>query len=52
MTGGGFGGSAIAVVGTDVAGRVSDAVQAAFAERGLTAPVIRSVLPSAGAARD
>ncbi|MEP6980137.1 MAG: galactokinase [Nakamurella sp.] len=52
MTGGGFGGSAIAVVPTGLVAAVSDAVTAAFVAEGRTAPVIRRVLPSAGAARD
>ncbi len=52
MTGGGFGGSAIALVPADLVDRVGDAVTAAFAEGGRTAPVLRTVLPSAGAARD
>lgn len=51
MTGGGFGGSAIALV---AAGRVAEAraeVRAAFARAGLTRPEIREATPSAGAAR-
>lgn len=38
MTGGGFGGSAIAIVAADEVPRVSDAVAAAFAAHGFTAP--------------
>ncbi len=52
MTGGGFGGSAIAIVPTGLVATVSAAVTAAFVEAGRTTPVIRQVLPSAGAARD
>ncbi len=52
MTGGGFGGSAIAVVPTADVDRLGQAVRAAFDAGGFAPPVIRSVLPSAGAARD
>ncbi|TKV57826.1 galactokinase [Nakamurella flava] len=52
MTGGGFGGSIIALVPTASAAGVGDAVIAAFAERGWTAPVVRPVSPAAGARRD
>jgi galactokinase len=38
MTGGGFGGCVIALVDADRCDRVADAVRAAFAERGFTAP--------------
>ncbi|HEY5879609.1 MAG TPA: galactokinase [Nakamurella sp.] len=49
MTGGGFGGSVIALVPTDRVDSVGDAVGKAFAERGFTAPVLRRVAPAAGA---
>ncbi|WP_111767728.1 galactokinase [Nakamurella deserti] len=52
MTGGGFGGSAIALVPADLVDTVGEAVTAAFAADGRTPPVLRTVLPSAGAARD
>lgn len=52
MTGGGFGGSAIAVVPVALAEQVADAVRTAFAVGDRTAPVIRVVTPSAGAHRD
>ncbi|PRY13436.1 galactokinase [Kineococcus rhizosphaerae] len=52
MTGGGFGGSAIALVRSQDVAAVADAVAAAFAEQGLTAPRFLSALPSAGADRD
>ena len=51
MTGGGFGGSAIALVTTERAAAVARTVTAAFAEEGLRAPVIREAGPSAGATR-
>ena len=51
MTGGGFGGAAIALVPTAEEGRVRDAVQRGFADSGLRAPEIFSVLPSTGARR-
>ena len=52
MTGGGFGGSAIALVDHDLVPAVTDAVTAAFAEAGFTAPHIFTVHPSEGARRD
>ena len=52
MTGGGFGGSVIALVPTDLAGAVGVAVTAAFAEKGFTAPVLRSVTPAQGARQE
>jgi galactokinase len=52
MTGGGFGGSVIALVRIDLADAVAGAVAAAFADRGFTAPVIRPVSPAAGARRE
>jgi galactokinase len=47
MTGGGFGGSAIALVSTDAVEAVSAAITAAFASRDLTPP--RSFAVTAGA---
>jgi galactokinase len=52
MTGGGFGGSAIALVPHAGAGSVGEAVLAAFAGRGWAAPDVVEVAPSAGARRD
>jgi galactokinase len=52
MTGGGFGGAIIALVARDHAERVSDAITAAFARAGFTAPALSWVVPSAGAHRD
>ncbi|MEJ1923511.1 galactokinase [Microbacterium sp. KHB019] len=52
MTGGGFGGAAIALVEQHAAPTVTDAVTAAFTASGFTAPHIFPVTPSAGAARD
>lgn len=52
MTGGGFGGAAIALVEQDAVGAVSTAVVAAFAAAGFTEPVLFTVTPSAGARRD
>ncbi|MBB2902312.1 galactokinase [Kineococcus radiotolerans] len=52
MTGGGFGGSAIALVAADRVGAVADAVAAAFAEQDLRAPRFLAALPSEGAGRD
>ena len=51
MTGGGFGGSAIALVPVDRVDEVSEAVRAQFAAAGYRAPEIRTEAPSAGAAR-
>ncbi|TWF79584.1 galactokinase [Pseudonocardia hierapolitana] len=51
MTGGGFGGSAIALVPTDAVDTVSGAVRAAFATAGHQDPDIRATEPSAGAER-
>jgi galactokinase len=51
MTGGGFGGSAIALVPTTAEGTVRDAVATAFAEAGYAAPEIFSVAPADGARR-
>ena len=52
MTGGGFGGAAIALVDSDAVGRVSDAVRAAFADAGYGAPHLFTVVPSDGPRRD
>jgi galactokinase len=52
MTGGGFGGAAIALIEADAERAVSDAVAAAFAEAGFAAPHLFTVVPSAGARRD
>ena len=52
MTGGGFGGAAIALVPHDQVREVTDAVTAAFAERGFAEPHVFTVVPSAGARRD
>ncbi|MGO8609297.1 galactokinase, partial [Rhizobium johnstonii] len=52
MTGGGFGGSAIALVDHAQVEAVRAAVELAFAEAGFTAPHIFAVHPSEGARRD
>ncbi|HEX6351842.1 galactokinase [Actinophytocola sp.] len=52
MTGGGFGGSAIALVPSDAVSSVGQQVEAAFAARGLTAPGLFTAVPSPGAGRD
>jgi galactokinase len=51
MTGGGFGGSAIALVSADGADTVARAVRAAFVTAGYQEPDIRATEPSAGAER-
>jgi galactokinase len=51
MTGGGFGGSAIALVPVEQADAVADAVREAFAAAGHRAPEIRGTEPSGGAER-
>jgi galactokinase len=51
MTGAGFGGSAIALVAADLAGRVGDRARAAFAAAGFGPPEVTAVLPSDGARR-
>ena len=49
MTGGGFGGSAIALVPTELVGRVEQAVEQAYAEHGWTEPrFIPAVAAKAG----
>jgi galactokinase len=52
MTGGGFGGAAIALAPLDAVSRIQVAVDGAFAEHGFTALEVYPVRPSAGAARD
>jgi galactokinase len=52
MTGGGFGGAAIALVAHDRVDAVRDAATAAFSAAGFAAPTIFTVTPSVGAARD
>ncbi|MCT9868839.1 galactokinase [Paenarthrobacter aurescens] len=51
MTGGGFGGSAIALTPVGLEQQVRDAVVRSFAEAGHTAPDIFTVTPAAGALR-
>jgi galactokinase len=51
MTGGGFGGSCIAIVPADAVGAVSEAIAQAFAEHGFTAPVSFAVTASGSASR-
>ena len=52
MTGGGFGGAAIALVEKDAVDTVSDAVNTAFTASGFVAPLLFTVSPSAGPRRD
>jgi galactokinase len=52
MTGGGFGGAAIALVDRDLVASVASAVEAAFADAGFAAPHVFTVQPSPGAGRD
>ncbi|MGG7509113.1 galactokinase [Plantibacter sp. YIM 135249] len=52
MTGGGFGGAAIALVPSSRSSEVADAVRAAFAARSYTPPTIFAVHAAPGAARD
>ncbi|MDF3293800.1 galactokinase [Streptomyces silvisoli] len=51
MTGGGFGGSAIALVEEAIADKVGEAVTAAFATAGHPTPRVFTAVPSAGARR-
>ncbi|MDO9395130.1 MAG: galactokinase [Herbiconiux sp.] len=51
MTGGGFGGSSIALIRRSLIEELRRAQEAAFAEAGYGAPVVFEVVPSAGAAR-
>src|SRR5690606_8510729 len=52
LTGGGFGGSAIAVVPHDAVPGLTAAVKAASAKAGFAAPSVLIVVPSDGARRD
>ncbi|MBP2473609.1 galactokinase [Crossiella equi] len=52
MTGGGFGGSAIALVPKSLSPQVRTGVTQAFAAKGLTAPRLFTGIPAAGAGRD
>ncbi|MEU4014793.1 galactokinase [Microbacterium sp. NPDC028030] len=52
MTGGGFGGAAIALIDADAVAEASDAVTAAFAASGFSAPHLFPVTPAAGPRRD
>jgi galactokinase len=52
MTGGGFGGSAIALVPRSAAGPVGDAVGRAFEQNGFRAPTVYPVTAADGAARE
>lgn len=52
MTGGGFGGAAIALIPTELVPAATDAVRAAFAASGFRAPNVFTVTPSEGARRD
>ena len=49
MVGGGFGGSAIALIKDEDAGKISQSIERAFAERGFDSPRFFSSLPSGGA---
>lgn len=51
MVGGGFGGSVIVLTETDRAGRVRDAITAAYGGHGWTPPEFLDAIPSAGAHR-
>jgi galactokinase len=52
MTGGGFGGAAIALVADGHVEAVTDAATRAFAASGFAAPTVFRVVPSSGAGRD
>lgn len=52
MTGGGFGGAAIALVDRDAVPHLADAVRGRFAAEGFDAPHLFEVSPSAGPRRD
>ena len=52
MTGGGFGGSTIALVEAEQAQTIAEAIAAAFAAAGFTAPEFFLALPSEGAGQD
>jgi galactokinase len=51
MTGGGFGGCAVALVERPLVSRTRQALERAFRQAGLPAPICHDVVPSAGAAR-
>jgi galactokinase len=51
MTGGGFGGCVLALIDADRAAATTEAVTAAYAKRGFTAPTPFVAVPSAGATR-
>jgi galactokinase len=51
MTGGGFGGSVIALVPALLTGAVAESVRAQFSDRGWPRPAVTSVAPSQGARR-
>jgi galactokinase len=51
MTGAGFGGCALALVSSDMVGRVTEAVTAAFADRGFAPPATFTAAPADGAGR-
>jgi len=51
MTGGGFGGCAIALVPAEATGAVTGALAGRYADRGWAAPAVRVCEPSAGAQR-
>jgi galactokinase len=51
MTGGGFGGCVLALIDADRAEAITDAVTAAYAQRGFTAPTPFVAVPSGGATR-
>ncbi len=52
MTGGGFGGAAIALVRKEASAALQEAVKEAFAGAGLATPSISTVVPSQGARRE
>lgn len=52
MTGGGFGGAAIALVPLDAVARLQNQVLGAFASSGFNTPRISTVTPTDGARRD
>ncbi|WP_431804356.1 galactokinase [Microbacterium sp. bgisy203] len=52
MTGGGFGGAAIALIDHELVPAATSAIETAFADAGFTAPHIFTVHPSDGARRD
>jgi galactokinase len=52
MTGGGFGGCAIALVAEERASTVADAVEAAFSDAGFSHPSVWTAVPGAGARKE